>query len=391
LICGDNMEHSFATAQGKLKRPRLSSIELLKIIAMLLIVTFHVTQTLSVQTSAFGEPYVIDFKHATTNPQYVILAWFMSFGTQGNMIFFLCSAWFLLESKRTDYSKIVRLLCDIWVVNVIFLIVFLVGGWYPLSMTDVVKSFFPTVFALNWYLTCYILFYSVHTWLNHIIQNCSQKQLLSFNLICLTLYFGINYVDSGHFFVNKLLVCTILYCVIAYVKYYMPKYHMSIKANLIGLLIGLLGTPILICVTNLLGLRIPLLAGQLQRWCGNNSPFTLLTAVSLFNLFSRARFVNRGVNYVSSLSLLIYIIHENHLFRNYVRPDIWIWLHDRIGYGSILVADLLFALALFLCAVIAATVYKATIQKLVAAASIKLYKLLNSVFRKLTDSLLKLH
>lgn len=71
---------------------RRFGIELLKIIAMIMIVVSHVTQTLYSENIHYASDYVIDIKQATTSIQQLILLLFSFCGEQGNLIFFTCSA-----------------------------------------------------------------------------------------------------------------------------------------------------------------------------------------------------------------------------------------------------------------------------------------------------------
>ena len=85
---------------------RDSGIELLKVIAILLIVISHVVQTLSSENPLIGySDYILDLSCATKEMQLVILMIMRHFGALGNSIFFICSTWFLLDSKIVSVKK----------------------------------------------------------------------------------------------------------------------------------------------------------------------------------------------------------------------------------------------------------------------------------------------
>ncbi|MCD8281968.1 MAG: hypothetical protein LUC22_01795 [Prevotella sp.] len=112
-------------------RQRLSGVELLKIAAMFMIVISHVVQTLHSENSLIPyDDYIVDLTHATRDIQQFTLTIFRYFGNIGNLIFFVCSAWFLLEKKSKDNGKIYSMLTEIWMVSVTILIIslILVGG-----------------------------------------------------------------------------------------------------------------------------------------------------------------------------------------------------------------------------------------------------------------------
>ena len=103
---------------------RNSSIELLKIFGIFLIVINHVIQTLHEPNSNFvNNDYILNLDMATTNIQQLILSILRYSGSMGNMIFFICSAWFLLDNDKTNKKKLLQILMDVWVASVIILVV----------------------------------------------------------------------------------------------------------------------------------------------------------------------------------------------------------------------------------------------------------------------------
>ncbi len=93
---------------------RNSGIELLKIFAIVLIVLSHVMQTLWYNTDLKPEQNTADM-------QRLMLVIFSYSGVIGNTIFFICSAWFLVDSKRNNKRKVLQMIADIWMVSVIIL------------------------------------------------------------------------------------------------------------------------------------------------------------------------------------------------------------------------------------------------------------------------------
>lgn len=114
------------TCNRKNRDNRNSGIELLKIFAIFLIVVSHVVRTLSgTNTYISYQEYVINLSHATTDLQQLVATMIRYIGRLGNTLFFVCSAWFLLDSKRINKRKMLQILMDIWVISVgIFVIMF---------------------------------------------------------------------------------------------------------------------------------------------------------------------------------------------------------------------------------------------------------------------------
>ena len=379
------------TALKSKKTTRNSGIELLKIFAIMMIVLFHVSQTL--RSENVPAPYqgcVLDLFSATTNIQHFILIIFNHFGALGNTIFFVCSAWFLLDSSKYNKKKWFFMLAEVWTVSVVIMaIVFAIRkGDLPLSM--VAKSFLPTTLCNNWYITCYLLFYPIHPFLNTIINKMSRKVLFRTALALSVLYCGISFLREGTFFASYLIFWVTIYFVIAYVKKYMTEFSASIKMNALLLAVAIIGFLGLLIATDIVALRTSHFHGQMLRWSVNNNPFLIAAAIALLNIMRNLEFKNAVINYISSLSLLIYIIHENIILRRYYRPAMLNYVYQNFGYDYIVLWVLLIALAIFVLALICSVVYDKTARILVKKISSILYEKIRSIYLKAEATLLKL-
>ena len=102
---------------------RESGIELLKILAMFFIVVSHVIQTISNPTIAYeNTDYIINLSNATSNVQLFALSVAQSFGVLGNIIFIVCSSWFLCDKTKNNKQKFLCLLFEVWTFSIIFLL-----------------------------------------------------------------------------------------------------------------------------------------------------------------------------------------------------------------------------------------------------------------------------
>ena len=381
------MKKSFAARQ--------SGIELLKIIAILLIVLNHMVQTLTETNGLMPDTsYVVDICSNTTNIQTLILAILRSSGCVGNDIFVICSAWFLLDSSRCDKRKVSFLICNVWTVSVLIFFITLALGC-DLDRDSTLKQFFPIGNSNNWFITCYILFFLIHPLLNRLIRDMSQKALLSVAAAMAFLYAIVNYFRPWFFnyapyFMNDLIVWIMMYFVLAYVKLYLTDFQKNTRANAIGLLIGILGQALMIVLTNEAGLRISMLANKLQYWNYGGSPFIIMTAICSFNLMRRIQWKSRLVNFISGLSLLIYVIHENYIIVYNYRPWIFDYIHKTFGYDHIVLWVILLVPAIFILAAIISALYSVTIERLVKIVSDKIYDFLFKIWERASAAFMKL-
>lgn len=372
------------------KGTRNSSIELLKVIAILMIVCSHVVQTLGSASDAVPfQDYVLNLSTATLDTQRLLLTMLRYSGALGNTIFFICSAWFLLDSERTNREKIASLMADIWVISVMILVIVFIAQRGDIPANYVVKSFFPTLFANNWYMTCYILFYAIHPILNRIIKSMKQTELLRCALFMGILYIGLNYIN-GFFFPSALTLWVSIYFLMAYMKQYMPKMMDKISFNMITLAVGIIGNYGIIMMTNYLGLRSATFENELLRWNNNCSPFLIMIAISLFNIARQIHFRNRLVNLISQMSFLIYIVHENLLLRTYYRPMMWQYIYENYGYAHIIAWVGLMVIGLFAFGFTASVAYHYTIRGMVKKAARKMMQLLDRGYGMLEKLIFRL-
>lgn len=370
---------------------RDSGIELLKIIAIFLIVISHVVQTLTAENPNLSyNSYIVDISSATTDVQTIILLILRHFGVWGNSLFFVCSAWFLLKSTAYKKKKWFSMLLEIWVVSIIILIItfFLLHG--NISSIILIKSVFPTLFGNNWYMTCYLLFYPIHPILNGIIKRMNQVELFR-TMTCLSvLYILLDFIKGDWFFSSSLILWLTIYFVMAYIQNYLMKYADSIKWNVLLFVINAFFFVGIILLTEFGGLHISFLSEKMTHWNNNCNPFLIFMSIAMFNIARNIHFKNRFINYISSLSLLIYIIHENLILRTYYRPAMWDYIHTQYGYSHVIGWTFILVIIIFLFGIVAAAVYTATIQKAVSRISNRMYIVLRNGYLYLESKLTKI-
>lgn len=110
---------------------RKSGIELLKIVAMFMIVMSHVVQTVGSKCPYIDSTaYVLDLTSSTNNLQLLLMSIIRYFGAFGDWVFFICSAWFWIESDNVRLNKLLHIFVEVWSFSVaaLFLTDFIRGG-----------------------------------------------------------------------------------------------------------------------------------------------------------------------------------------------------------------------------------------------------------------------
>lgn len=368
------------------RQTRDSGIELLKIFAIFVIVINHTVQSLT--NEAYNIPnngFVIDISRATTNIQCILLQIFRHFGVLGNSVFFICSAWFLLKSKNWNKKKWLFMVIEIWVVSIVIFIITYIILHGNISIGIIISSLFPTTFGNNWYMTCYLLFYPIHPILNSIVNMMNQRQLFRSTLVMVFLYVFMNFINCSWFFSSAIILWITIYFAIAYMQKYLMSFVDNIRENIILFIIGVIGFIGIILITDICGLYSQVLSDKVMRWVNNCNPFLLAMSIAMFNIARNIHFKNRFINYISKLSLLIYIIHENIILRTYFRPAMWNYVYKRFGYSDVIQWVFIISFIIFIFGILCSILYVLTLQRFVNKVSGKLYEVVrikNLLFEK---------
>lgn len=370
------------------KSERRSGIELLKIFAIFLIIVNHVVQTLCEPNEYIPyQDYLLNIENPTGSAVIVVLAILRYSGSLGNTLFFVCSAWFLLDKEVSNKRKLYFMAADLWVFSILFLLVTLIMSGGRIAPQLIVKSVFPVIFSSNWYVTCYILFSLICPFLNWIITKMTQVQLLESSIFGGVLYLLMNWIKTDLFFSSSLILWVTLYFIMAYAKNYMSNFFANIRINIILILIGLFGNCGVILLTNFIGYH----GLKLTYWNNLCNPLLVMAAMGLVHIAYRAEFKNKFINYISSASLLIYIIHENILVRTYCRPAIWQYIYEKCNYKHILLWVFVYSLGIFVVSFLISIGYKTFLQKAVHSITNKIMSLISRIYKQLEIKILKIN
>lgn len=350
---------------GKKNQDRQTGIELLKVIAIFLIIQSHVVQTLGSPSEVVGDrSYLIAYYRASSGWRNFILVQLRYCGVVGNLIFFVSSAWFLTESCRCNMRKWFSMLTEVWTISVLILLAVRFLGRETIGVSMALKCLAPTMFANNWYLTCYLMFYPLHPYLNAGMDSMDQKTLLRWCTALLTAFFGLQFLtDRLLLGSHPILTWITIYALVFYLKKYMSHTMDNCRLNRYLFLIALvLHLSSILLLNALFGVTMTDNNIQLLHFYKNANPFLLIMVISLFNLARNVKLHSRFINEVSGLSMLIYILHENILLRTYYRPRLLLFLYGKYGYAHLFRIVFLVSAGIFLLSAVCALLYRSTLQ-----------------------------
>ncbi len=306
----------------RLSKSRRSSIELLRIIAMLMIILHHFALH---STTYFGANFTINA---------YLMQFFQSFGKVGVAIFFIITGYFMFGSKRPNSRKdttkrLLRLARPVWFYAWTIFIIFATLGMIALHSgfpidSNITRSILPIISDTYWFVGSYILLYLLSPFLKRWFDALTKRKIIGL-LVTAILLFNlpayINFFLNGHFStftgVDSLYII-LIYPLLGYFFHRFNPRHKDIQlailtlcATLFAFIAGPLFREFFI---NQFGVSVP---GDL--FWNASSVLCIGFAASAFVLVSRLNFTSRFVNYLGGLMFSIYLIHDNFLVRN------WIW------------------------------------------------------------------
>lgn len=345
--------------KSKMRKERNSGVEVLKLIAMGIIVFSHAMPMVSGVTG--GQDFFMNLDRNTDSIQRILILLMRYGGQAGNAVFFVCSAWYLADNDKVVWKKVFHMLADCFLISVLIMGVFLIAG-YPLTMHEIICQFTPTYAMYNWYVPCYLLLYIIHPILNRVFMSISREQACQIAVWMFIIYSGLQFLVKNTFFYSHLIGFICIYWIVMYVKKYLKEFNSDKVRNIKLLLFCAIGNLILVFATNYVGREYGILKNQCTYWNTFMNPFYILGAIAAFDIAKEHYFVSKTVNYISGLTLLIYVIHFNRLIFTHLIPDIYKWIYMKYTYEYEFFWVLLVGGCLGLFGTVSAMLYRKIIQ-----------------------------
>lgn len=307
---------------------RNSSFEVLKVIAIVLIIFSSALPYGTTYAGGYDNVFV-DLTLTSSTLEHMLLTIFRWFGQIGDTLFIACSAWFLCDRQTLRLQRIGKMVADSWLLSVLGLLI--AFAFMRPSTAEILKSFFPITFQLNWFVGSYILYYLLHPLLNRAVEGLDRIALKRMLILMLIVYSLISTVYQVFYFTN-LVAFIMIHYLVAYIKKY-RLYEHSAKYDLFSILIGVLLIVCSIVVMSVLGNRLSFVHSRNLLFCKYYNPAVLLISCGAISFAAKKSFVAPVVNRISSWSLLIYLFHSNHFWITYGKYSLYALLSfGRFGF-----------------------------------------------------------
>lgn len=302
---------------------RQSNFELMRIIAMLMIIVWHI----------IIHGHLIENTTGLTNLFLNLLLCICIVHVNS---FVLLMGYFQYE-KSFSLNKFLKLFNAQWFYKIIFAVLALVTGIVAISKPRFILEILPIGSPNNyWFIYCYLGTYLLSPFINKFIAFIDKKDYRNCLIVCFVLFSVVAYITHGSIIDNNgstIYQFIFLYLLGAYLHKYPIKDNIYLKkySNNKLLLIFSLGF-ILFTIINFL---IQVFAIYMINTNNSiirtislyildskyyySSPVTILQTVCFFLFFGAINVKSKFINIISSTTLGIYLIHDN----SYVRTIIY--------------------------------------------------------------------
>lgn len=374
----------------QLRKPRNGNIDLIRILATFLILIGHfVPKSLwngNEQLCGYMETSL-----ATMDPNGQIMMLYITLAEIGDVLYLLCSAWFLLDSRHCNVKRLLSLEFDQVALGAAWLAITALFG-LSMSKDYVIINLFPTSHNTYWFFSCYVLIYLLHPAFNVVLDHLDKKQLLTVDLLLLFLYSVMQLFMPNSFYFNPLVGLTTIYFYAAYLKKYLPEFSRNRKANVKLMIVSGVILILFNLAKNVLGVHVEAYQWKMGRWNNYINLFVITMGIGIFNFFrtmpniKSTAFLTR----ISSLSLIVYVITESPFMRFYFKPWFYDWIWGRFDYSYIWLYVLMAAAVAYVIAAACGTLYQIlfkTVKEKVADGIIRAGK---ALYEKAAAPLLRL-
>lgn len=299
---------------------RQSSLELLRIIAMIMIVSHHY-----VVNSGLENLY--DYNNVNFN--MIFLQFFGWGGKTAINIFVLISSYFLCKSKLT-YKKVLKLYLQIKFYSWSAYLVFALTGYTPFSITHFIKTVFNIAYNINVSFTgSFLAFYILIPFLNRAVQGFSKKTHRNLCAICIFLFTMISTFSLANDTWNYIGWYITLYLVASYIRFYPNKATETKKYAGIILALSLFFVYLSILMVDFVGVKFGF-TNIYYMVSDSHKLLALTCSVSVFILFKNLNVkYNKNINRIASFTFGIFLIHSRG---DSMRKFVWVDIFENTSF-----------------------------------------------------------
>lgn len=288
---------------------RQSNIELLRIIAMVLIIAHHF--------SIHG-----GFNFATSNVtinrlwiQFIQLG-----GKIGVDIFVIISGYFLITAKSNKISKILKLWVQIFMYSIGIYALFIITGIETYKVEDLISCLLPITYSRWWFASAYFVLYLISPYLNMFLTSLDKHTYQRILVLTTLLWCIMPTLFKTSFQSSYLIWFMYLYALAGYIRLHIKDINISNKKCTLVIFICVAIAFLNAVFCDYVGIRCEDFLDYATKFYGMQTLPVVLISVFTFILFLNLNIKhNKIINCVASATFGVYLIHDN----GFVRTFLW--------------------------------------------------------------------
>ena len=313
-----------------MKQERNSNYELMRIISMFMIVVYH----------------IIMHGHVLNNYQNegaALLTQFIFFMTVVHVNSFILVSGYFQSTSKFKQSKLWSIINQSLFYRLVIMLILISFDVISLNKIEIFKEISIIDTTEYWFIKTYIYLYCLTPFINKFIETLSKKSYQKLLILLLVLFSIIPTITGGWTFENNgytLYNFVFLYLISAYLRKYPLKdmyifKPMTKRLYQIFMIIAFITTCSLnFVLTNYIDKigNINSILGELNNYIGRASttysnPFVIIQTIAYFEFFGTLNIKSKVINKIASLTLGVYMIHDN----SFIRANVYNWLKINNG------------------------------------------------------------
>ena len=296
--------------QSKKTMYRNSSIELLRIISMVMIMFHHFAYHGNFEWN-YNE---ITIPHLWYN--FILMG-----GKVGVNIFVLISGFFLIENTERLFQpkKLLKFWGQVVFYSITTYFLSIVLQINNFDIKQIIKICFPITYPGWWFASTYFMLYLIHPFLNKLLHDLNKNVYQYLILLLVLCWSIIPTLTTQLFESNSLLWFITLYVIAGYAKIYGFNERLKSKHYFFLFLIVLVCSYLVSVSFLVLGTKRNELAVHAIDFFGMERFPILLMAFFLFMTFAKLKIkYNKWINVIASATFGVYLIHDSSYIRYYI-------------------------------------------------------------------------
>ncbi|MEG1559646.1 MAG: acyltransferase [Clostridia bacterium] len=301
----------------KLRSERSSNLELLRIVAMFIIIVHHCCY--------YGGFNPSDMPFSASK----ILIQSLSLGGFGINLFVLVSGYFMV-STGFKMRRLVKTWLQIAFYSLFLFILMASFGAIQFDFISLIKAAIPVAFEQYWFATTYVILICISPFLNILIKAMNKRTHLILVLVLILLQSVLPTITTAKMAYADIAWFVALYFIAAYLRLYPNSLTMSLKKSLAILFCSMSFLVISVIFIDVLAINDAFFKNVGVYMLAQNKLPMLIASISMFLVFNNIKSLgsNKIINTIAGTTFGIYLIHDSSAFRvvlwrNIFRPDLF--------------------------------------------------------------------